>query len=247
MKLSSLPFLLAVLLGFIIAASGRAYQRGQVSRPELQAVFGLVAFLGLWGILSAYLSKIGLYKSQGFLALVPGLWLPLVPVALTIIPIAAFPTLRAGIFKTIDFTPLTWFAYIQALRITALGTAVKTIQGQFPVIVEVFLGFPDFLFGVSALWVAIRVGQGALSERFWVYWHGLGAAIILVMGTVVINMSLPGPFQVFSTPPTFLVAFEFPLALAPTFAVPLFVMYNLAGILKVYPKRTVNSQPNNPQ
>ena len=80
-----------------------------------------------------------------------------------------------------------------------------------------------------------------MSDRFWVYWNGLGVAIILVIGTVVINMSLPGPFQVFATPPTFLVAFEFPLALAPTAAVPLLVMYNLAGILQVYRKRKVNS------
>ena len=69
-----------------------------------------------------------------------------------------------------------------------------------------------------------------VSRKFWFAWHAIGAGIILVLGMVVINMSLPGAFQVWAEPPTFEVAMQFPMALAPSMIVPLLVTGNLWAI-----------------
>ena len=231
MKFSLLPVLLFIQVGFLALMGHHAFRRNVISRSELMALYGLMVLLSGWCVVGGYLAYTGVYTSQNFLNALPGLWLPLVPVALAILPIVSIPMLRTGILKSAQATPRQWFAYLQALRISALGTAIKTLQGEFPVAFEVFVGIPDLLFGISALWIAYALKRGRLSDRAWIIWNAVGAAIILIGGLIVINMSLPGPFATFSEPPTFLVAFEFPLALAPTATVPLFVAYNALAIV----------------
>ena len=231
MKFSLLPVLLFFQVGFLALMGHYAFKKNIIKRGELIALYGLMVLLSGWCVASGYLAYAGVYTSEHFLNALPGLWLPLVPVALAILPLVSIPVLRSGILKSAQATPRPWFAYLQALRISALGTAIKTMQGEFPVAFEVFVGIPDLLFGISALWVAHALKRGRLSDRSWIVWNAVGAAIILISGLIVINMSLPGPFAVFSEPPTFLVAFEFPLALAPTATVPLFVAYNALAII----------------
>ena len=52
--------------------------------------------------------------------------------------------------RIVDHTTWHWFAYFHGLRIAALGTAYKTIIGEFPVYFETIVGIPDLLFGISA-------------------------------------------------------------------------------------------------
>ena len=231
MKFSLLPVLLFFQVGFLALMGHYAFKKNIIKRGELIALYGLMVLLCCWCVASGYLAYTGAYTSERFLNALPGLWLPLVPIALAILPIAFIPLLRTGILKSAQATPRPWFAYLQALRISALGTAIKTLQGAFPVAFEVFVGIPDLLFGLSALWIAHALRRGRISDRSWIIWNAVGAAIILISGLIVINMSLPGPFAVFTKPPTFLVAFAFPLALAPTATVPLFVLYNALAII----------------
>ncbi len=231
MKISLVHVLIVIQLGFLAFAGHRAFKSRHLTRAGLVAIYGLLTLLAAWAVLSGYLAATGVYTSEGFLRTLPGLWLPIVPIALIVIPAAVVPPLRKALLSIAGQTPRVWFAYLQALRISALGTAIKTLQGAFPIAFEVFVGIPDLPFGLSALWVAWALKRNMISELFWVTWNAVGAAIILVVGLPVLNMSLSGPLEVFSTPPTFLVALEYPLALAPTITVPLFVAYNIMAIV----------------
>ena len=231
MKISLVHVLIVIQLGFLAFTGHRAYKSRHLARAGLIAIYGLATLLAAWAVLSAYLAATGVYTTEIFLCSLPGLWLSFVPVALIVIPAVIFPPLRKALLAIAEQTPQVWFAYLQALRISALGTAIKTLQGAFPIAFELFVGIPDLLFGLSALWVALALKKNRISDRFWITWNAVGAAIILVVGLPILNMSLPGSLEVFSTPPTFLVALEYPLALAPTVAVPLFVAYNVLAIV----------------
>jgi hypothetical protein len=85
-------------------------------------------------------------------------------------------------------------------------------------------GIGDVIVGVAAPWIARRVDTP----------QGRGAAIIfnlfgmadLVVAVGLGVMTSPGPAQVFHTTPTSELATRFPLALVPTFLVPLaFVLH----------------------
>jgi len=231
MKISLVHVLIVIQLGFLAVTGHRAYKSRHLARAGLIAIYGLATLLAAWAVLSAYLAATGVYTTERFLRTMPGLWLPLVPVALIVIPAVIIPPVRRALLAIAGETPRVWFAYLQALRISALGTAIKTLQGAFPLAFELFVGIPDLLFGLSALWVALALKKNRISDRVWVTWNAVGAAIILVIGLPVLNMSLPGALEVFSTPPTFLMALAYPLALAPTVAVPLFVAYNIFAIM----------------
>ena len=136
---------------------------------------------------------------------------------------AALPPLRSGARRLADSTPLLWFTWLQALRIAALGTLVKTAAGTFPPHFGLLVGVPDFLFGLSALAVARLQRDGRISPRRVGLWHALGCAVVALPAGPLIQAGLPGPLEVFRGSEALLV---YPMALAPTLVVPLLVMVN---------------------
>ncbi len=84
---------------------------------------------------------------------------------------------RNGLRRIVDTTPWHWFAYFHGLRIAALGTAYKTLIGEFPVYFEIFVGIPDLLFGVSAFWIARKAKHGKISKKGFLFWNLLGALV----------------------------------------------------------------------
>lgn len=79
--------------------------------------------------------------------------------------------------KIIEQTPLHWLVYFQALRISAVGTAFETVRGTFPESFELFVGVPDLLFGLSALYIGRRAQQGAIARRNVAVWNLVGAVL----------------------------------------------------------------------
>ena len=100
-------------------------------------------------MVSAVLAVSGGYTSQKFYALMPGLWVPFVPVVIFAAYFALSGSFRIGLGKVIDHTPLHWLVYFHALRISTIGAAVETARGMFPESFELFVGVPDLLFGLS--------------------------------------------------------------------------------------------------
>ncbi len=226
MKFSTLPFLLAAILIFIATITQRAERLSYIKSQNTKSIYWVLGVLGLWTVASSMMSIQGFYASPRFWSLLPGLWLPFVPVTLCLIPFAISSQIRDSLIKILNATPISWLIYLQALRIAALGTLFKTIIGQFPVHVELVIGISDLIFGFSAFYVAKRVVTNTISWRGLALWNLVGASIIIIPGEIAIQMGLPGFLQVFDSPPTAEVMFEFPLVLAPTVVVPLLVVMN---------------------
>ncbi|MEM7025360.1 MAG: hypothetical protein AAF637_22635, partial [Pseudomonadota bacterium] len=162
-----------------------------------------------------------------------------------VVPVLLFGSVRDGLRQIVDTTPWHWFAWFQAIRITALGTLYKTWVGAFPVWFEVFVGIPDLLFGASALWIAHRARQRTLSARAFLFWNLLGALIIVPSAPILLQLGLPGPLQLFTSLPDARAVYTYPMSIAPMVGVPLFVLFNLLVAWRLW-ERGHAPLPNNP-
>ncbi|MEL6107939.1 MAG: hypothetical protein AAFU85_18090 [Planctomycetota bacterium] len=231
MGLSIVPLLVIAVTLFPSALAYRALRNRVITGNQALILYAYSLGMLAWATAIGTAASFGFLVTDEFLSLVPGIWLPLVPIAIVSVPLL-FRFVREPLIAVSRATPTHWFASFQALRVTAIGTAIKSYLGLFPEMVEYLVGVPDLLFGASAFWMAAKLKQGQVSRSMWVAWNLIGFAIIIPIGCIVINLSLPGPLQLFAEPPTFLVAFEFPMSLAPTAVVPWFVAANLWGAMQ---------------
>ena len=226
MQLSLAQLLLAVQLGFLVAVARRAGSQGE-GQGTIGPLYAYVAWLALYGIVTSLLGAQGVYLRDGLMPLLPGLWLQVITVLACVVPVLLVPALRDTLRRMVDVTPWHWFAYLQALRVSALGTAYKTAIGEFPLYFELLVGVPDLLFGLSALWVAVKARRGEMSARGFMIWNLIGALVIVPAAPVLLQLGLPGPLQVFTGVPDARAVFTYPMSIAPMIVVPLFVLINL--------------------
>ncbi len=223
----TVPLLAAVVLGFALFITKRAEKLRRIERHEALAIQLLVAAWTLWGLASGALSLSGAYASNSFYAMLPGLWMFFFPVFIFVAFSVASRTVRDGIGKVLAATPLHWLVYFHALRVSAIGAGLETARGTFPQSFELAVGVPDLLFGLSALYVGKRTSDGSISKRAVGWWSLAGALAIVPAAPLVAQMALAGPFQVFTAEPSATALFVYPMVLAPTLIVPLFVLFNL--------------------
>ena len=232
MSLSLTPLLVAIELGFLLALLRRAGRTGRVD--VLYAHWGLVA---LTAVVAIALGARDLYVAEAFLSTLPGLWLSAATLAVCALPALLSARIRDALRHVVDSVPPRWLAYFHALRIGALGTAYKTWIGEFPVAFEWIVGVPDLLFGLSALWAGARLRRGALSRRGFLAWNLLGVLVIVPTAPLVLQLSLPGPLQLFDALPDGRAVLAFPMSIAPSIGVPLFVLMNLWVAWRLWERR----------
>ena len=222
--LSLIPVLFLVQLAFLFAIAKRG---GGPIWPVLIPVGLLLA----WALLSAYCAITGVYDSAWFLAAWPGLWAPVIPFFL-VLPTLAIAPVRRCLIEGAAATPAHWFVAIQALRVAAIGTLIKTIQGEFPLHVELAIGITDLAFGISAVALYSFVKSGKLSSDALIVWHRVGILIIALPAGFAIQASLPGALSEFGGLPASSLMFDYPMALAPTLVVPIFLILSNLAIIR---------------
>jgi hypothetical protein len=222
----TIPFLAAGLAAFWIAEALALRRAGVLSPGALGLVWAWLGMLAAWGVASAWLSLSGRYGTPRFFALMPGLWLPAVPVTATAGLLLASPVAREAGTALSQGIPDAGFVLLQAMRLAALGSVLKARAGELPRSFGLGLGVPDTLFGLSALGIALA-GAGTLPDAVLLAWNLAGAAILLA-ALPALQASLPGPLQRFHAQPDGRVLFAFPMVLAPTLLAPLFLLANLA-------------------
>lgn len=230
MKFTTIPLLVIAIVVFVVIVTRRLEKRSLLAPSEARSIYVLLAVLVLLGIINASLALKGIYTSAEFLSLLPGLWLPLVPIILTISSVLIFPSLRAALRTLVDHTPPHQLIYLHALRILAIGSIFKAMAGEFPKYFAYFIAVPDMLFGLSALLVGYIAYRGSLSHRSLLVWNLIGASIIALPAAPLLQMGLPGPIQIFTSEPTAQALFEFPMVIAPSLVVPWFLLFNLMVI-----------------
>jgi hypothetical protein len=123
--------------------------RDRISLTGLFSILLWMAALAAWGVATARLSLSGYYASAGFLALLPGLWWPLIPAFITLAFLILSP-FRSALFTVVSYNSRA-LVPVHALRIAAIGGVFKGFNGLLPPSFALPVGIPDFLFGLSAL------------------------------------------------------------------------------------------------
>ena len=182
---------------------------------------------------SSTLAASGVYLDERALRVLPLLSGFLVPVGIVAAALWLAPVLRSGVLGIVESLPLRWLIGAQAIRITAIGTIVKYLDGDLPGHFILPVGVPDLAVGLTALPMAWWASRNPVRARTsLIAWNLFGASIFLSAG-ILMHVSMPGPVQVFTSGPTTQTLFEFPLALVPTFLVPCFVGLHLACLWRI--------------
>jgi hypothetical protein len=104
-------------------------------------------------------------------------------------------------------------------RLVGVVFLVLMANGQMPALWALPAGIGDVIIGVAAPWIARHVDTPKGKRRAIVFTLFGMADLVVAVGLGV--MTSPGPAHVFRTTPTSEFATQFPLALVPTFLVPL--------------------------
>jgi hypothetical protein len=218
MEFSTVPFLVVAVLAFLGALVRRASRDAFIDDRQARSLYTFVAVLTAWGVASTVMGIQGMHSSPSLIREVPLLWQSCVAIVLVCGFYALSPTFRRGLVGLALGTPTTWLIWVQAVRIGAIGSVVKVFSGEIQSGFPLWVGIPDFFFGLSAPVVAWLVYRGSIGDREVAVWGLLGAAIILVptFGFMPYWMSEPG----------FSFIFEFPMVLAPSIVVPSLVLLN---------------------
>ena len=224
-----IPLLILFQLIFLPFLAWKAKHDGYINTRQFKPIFIPVMGLTIWTAIAIFLGIWGILESDKFYQLYPALWMPVIPIAIVLVSLT-LPTVKKTIMSVLAVTPAYWLAFVQAGRISAIGTFYHTLQGNFPWYFEIFVGIPDLCFGFSALIVGILAMRQKISSRALIIWHLIGFFIIVPTAPLLLQLGLPGALQVFANPPTAEAVYTFPMSLAPIMIVPTFVTFNLLGI-----------------
>lgn len=220
---SSVPVLATVLGVFWVVATTRSATRGTLQAGEFVTLILWVVAMTGWGLLSGKYAITGDYRTDAFLQSLPGFWLPFIPVGVTVV-LLAVPGFRTGLFKLFVDNERA-FIFAQGLRALAIGGVIKGLTGRLPPSFALPIGIPDFLFGLSALWLGVHMARRQYSEKALIVWN-LAGMVVILPAPFLMQMGMPGPLYTFTSQPDTRTLLEFPLALAPTLIVPVFITLN---------------------
>ena len=217
MKFSITPIFVAVVFIFCVAITRRAKSTDSINSAQARSVYVLLLTLFVWTLIAVVMGLGGTHIK--LMSSVPLLWQACVVMVLWSTGMLFSATLRSGLRGIATSTPGHWLVFIQALRIGALGGIMKGVQGEVTSKFVFWIGIPDFLFGVSALFIGWLLLRKTVDTRFLIAWNLVGFALIVLPTFGLMNywMNEPG----------FSFIFEFPMVLAPSAIVSTFVSLNL--------------------
>lgn len=143
------------------------------------------------------------------------------------------PVVRDGLILAAGNTSDVHLISIHILRILAIGTIIKYLQGELPLHFLTLGSLPDLFFGISAVAVSILAANGSVGHDFLIVWHMLGFFVFFGAGLSMF-FSVPSPLRIFRTNPDTSIAFQFPMLLAPNFTVPLFMLAHAFALVKLF-------------
>jgi len=230
---SLVPLVAAGIAAFWLVHAMRLHEAQMLPTASFDALLVWLIGMGLWGVVTSWLSLSGRYRQPHFLALLPGLWLPPLPVLATAMALAAFPALRDAFLALANGISGDQFMLVQMLRIAAIGGLTKTILGRLPPAFGFGTGIPDLLFGLSAAALLWTGAYASLAPATMIAWNIFGALVFMI-APLILQLTLPGPLQVFKRAPDGRELMDFPMVLAPTLLGPLLLIANFLHAAKLY-------------
>jgi hypothetical protein len=184
------------------------------------ATIGLA--LGGWSVASLLLAMSGAYlPKQGEVVPAIGIALVLALAGLGLL-VAAWPALRGVLVHPRAQSGLL---ALQVWRLEGLVFLVLMALGQLPALFAAPAGIGDLAIGLSAPFMARNLHRRGLA----IAWNLFGLADLALAISLGVTAS-PGPTQLFFTTPTAAAMTAFPMALIPTFLVPLSIGLHLVSL-----------------
>ena len=190
----------------------------------------IVAMLA-WMALVSYFGTRGVFlKHTRWLSNLVGFFLVL---ALTTMLFGTIDLTWEGLLVAASRTSNLQLVSFHVLRLLAVGTVIKYMQGELPLHFVIFGAVPDLLFAASAVVVTTLEATAPLSSGFLIVWHAVGFVVFFGPG-VSMFFSVPSPFRIYHNKPDTSIVFQFPMVLAPNYTVPLFALAHVFALVKLF-------------
>lgn len=214
-----------------IAALLRAAQRTALSKNEGRvAITGFALFVVVWFATYVYLA------AHNIFAFTPAIPIPVLPIALIlplIVAVVGFQTIPA--LRTIaDAVPQEDLIGIQIVRLMGFAFLLMLAQSLLPPVFALPAGLGDMFVGFEAIVVARAYARGASSApATGLLFNLTGIADFAVALAIGFLAATTTPLRLIHvTPSTDLITY-LPLALVPTFGVPLFLMLHALSLRRI--------------
>lgn len=223
---STLPFLFVTQIVFMALAVRGAQRADRLSPGRARPLYIVIAVLVLWAPVSACLALKGVYTQPAVLERLPGLWVTMAPVLILMVPWGLSADFRDSINSVVDAVGLHKIVLFEGLRVLAIGGITKGLKGEFSPELAFYPGIPDFVFGALALLAGYLLYRKSLDLKWVLALNVYGFVIIVPGGQILMNLGIPGPWHIIHSTPDMVSMFEYPMALAPTVVVPIFITIN---------------------
>ena len=221
-----LAWLVVVPTAAVVLAMFAVMWRERTStRTALVAVIA-GAVLAAWAALTVVLALRGFYKPPDTRSPPPvGIQLAIALVGLALF-LAISPSLRSLLTNQKNLIRLNVWRLVGAVFL------VLMLAGQMPALWALPSGIGDVIVGLAAFSVANRLDRPG-GRRLAIIFNLFGLTdLVVAIGLGI--MTNTGPAQVFHTTPTSELATQFPLALVPTFLVPLAFVLHFVSLWQLF-------------
>jgi hypothetical protein len=202
------------------------------ARPRIGTLVGAALAAGL--VTTSLLAATGAYRPASAEAVPPIGAALLAGLLVLALAVTASPRLRS---KLSDPAVQPGLLGLQVWRIEGVVFLVLLWLGQLPALFAAPAGIGDLLIGVTAPWMARNVFSpvsGSRRRGLAVVWNLLGLAD-LVLAISLGTTTNPGRLWLFVTAPTSELMAAFPMAIIPTFLVPLSIGLHLVSLRYLLP------------
>jgi len=204
---------------------------GDTTPGYIATAVGWLVVMLAWMALVIYLGNRGVFlKHTRWLSNYVGF---LSVLALAAVLFGVTGAAREGLVLAAFHTSNLQLVSFHVLRLLAIGTVIKYIQGQLPLHFVIFGSVPDLLFAASAVVVTILEATTPLGQDFLIVWHIVGFLVFFGAG-ISMFFSVPSLFRIYHDKPDTSLVFQFPMLLAPNFTVPLFALAHVFALVKLF-------------
>jgi hypothetical protein len=232
---SAFTDLIVPLGDFLAAAASLGVFAAALRKTDIPPPTRGRAMIGATFTFAAWYGALTYLAMRNVFLVTPQALVPALPIAVILPLMVSLPVLlRSRIFAiTLDATPLSHLIGIQVLRVMGVVFLIEWALGSLPGAFALPAALGDMATGMIAAPLAFHVDRkGAHAATSIILWSALGLSdFASAMATGF--LSSPGKFQMLALDQPNLIGTAYPLALIPTFGVPIFIVLHILALWKL--------------
>jgi hypothetical protein len=230
-----LSAVIVALTAAVVVAVFLVLWRARSSPQQSRTAVISALVLASWAVTAAWLAQRGVFRPPDLHSPPPvGMALSLGLAVLTV-GLLASPSLRSLLTNQRHLILLNLWRFVGAVFLMLMAF------GQMPAAWALPAGIGDVIIGVAAPWIARHLDRPDGQRRAVIFTLFGMADLVVAVGLGI--MTNPGPAHVIHTIPTSELATQFPLALVPTFLVPLAFMLHVVSLWQLLGGAWVGMRP----